>query len=144
MVNVQVKTREEFFKVAGEHEAMIRELDALVQKAAPTFKPVIFGGVTGKWLGYGMRPYQSKSMKEPGEWPVISIANQKNYVSLYVISVENGEYAAEKYQKELGKVSVGKSCIRIKKLEDVNLDKLKWLIDRVHKQVQTEGWTFAQ
>ena len=35
---------------------------------------------------------------------------------------ENGEYVAEKNKARLGKVSVGKSCIRFKKLEDINLN----------------------
>jgi hypothetical protein len=143
MTNVQVETREEYFKAAGEREEMIRTLDALVQKAAPSFKPIIFGGMTGKWLGYGMMPYQSKSMKTPSEWPVVAIANQKNYVSLYVVYVENGEYVAEKNAKELGKVSVGKSCIRIKKLEDVNLGALAHLIEKVESQVKKGGWVFS-
>ena len=40
-------------------------------------------------------------------------------------AVDRGEYIAEKHKKELGKVNVGKSCIRLKKIEDVNLDALK-------------------
>jgi hypothetical protein len=135
MVNVQVKTRDEYFKSAGD--------DALIQKAAPKLKPVLFGGMTGMWLGYGMMPYQSKSMKEPGEWPVIAVANQKNYVSLYVTAVENGEYVAEKYKATLGKVSVGKSCIRFKKFEDLNLGGLNKLIKMVAKRVEKDGWVFS-
>jgi hypothetical protein len=38
---------------------------------------------------------------------------------------KNGEYIAENMKEALGTVSVGKSCIRIKKLEDVNIDGLK-------------------
>lgn len=68
------------------------------------------------------------------EWPVIALASQKNYVSVYVCAVDNGEYIAEKYKKDLsskagsGNVSVGKSCIRIKNLEDVDLKVLKKVI----------------
>jgi|GEM_PF-2988381 len=61
-------------------------------------------------------------------WPVISLANQKNYVSLYVCAVENGQYISEKNKQELGKVSVGKSCIRFKKTADVNLPALKKIL----------------
>jgi hypothetical protein len=143
MVNVQVNTREEFFKAAGEREAMIRELDNLVQKAAPKLKPVLFGGMTGKWLGYGMMPYQTKSMKESSQWPVIAIANQKNYISLYVMYLEDREYVAEKYKDTLGKVSVGKSCIRFKKLEDLNIDGVNDLIKRVARKVEKDGWAFS-
>lgn len=54
--------------------------------------------------------------------------NEANYISIYVCAVAGGQYAAEKYAKELGKVSVGKSCIRIKKIEDLNFDTLKILL----------------
>ena len=42
----------------------------------------------------------------------------------YVMCVDEalGKYVAEKHADRLGKASVGKSCIRFKRLEDVNLD----------------------
>lgn len=46
---------------------------------------------------------------------------------------ENGEYLAEKNAKRLGQVSVGKSCIRFNKLEKVNLDVLKEVIQKAAK-----------
>jgi hypothetical protein len=42
-----------------------------------------------------------------------------------VCAVDKGKYIAEIYKDALGKVSVGKSCIRFKKLEDVDLKVLK-------------------
>lgn len=51
---------------------------------------------------------------------------------MYVCSVIDGEYVAEKYKKELGKVKVGRSCISIMKLEDINLP----ILGRVLKEAQ--------
>lgn len=59
------------------------------------------------------------------DWPTVALASQKNYISLYVCAVEDGKYIAEKYRAKLGKVSVGKSCIRFKKLEDLSIPELK-------------------
>jgi hypothetical protein len=83
-------------------------------------------------LGYGTFPYLNNK-KEKLEWPVIALANQKNYISLYVCALDKGQYIAEKHKKELGKVSVGKSCIRFKKLEDVNLPVLKKVLQLAAK-----------
>jgi len=47
--------------------------------------------------------------------------------------LDNGEYVAEKNKHELGKVSVGKSCIRFKKVGDLNLDALKKIIKFAEK-----------
>jgi hypothetical protein len=60
----------------------------------------------------------------------VALASQKNYMSLYVCAVEDGEYLAEKYGNKLGKVSVGKSCIRFKKLEDLNLPALNKVLQK--------------
>ena len=57
--------------------------------------------------------------------------------SVYVCSLdETGkQYIAEKYREELGKVSVGKSCIRFRKLADVDLKTLK----RVVREARRSG-----
>ena len=49
-------------------------------------------------------------------------------MSLYICAIDKDGYIAEKYKKELGNVSVGKSCIRFKKVEDLNLETLKKVI----------------
>lgn len=106
--------------VPKERQAMLQFLHAFIQKAAPKLKPHFAYNM----LGYGSFPYKN-SKKELLTWPVVALANQKQYVSVYVCAVDKGKYLAETYKKELGKVSVGRSCIRFKKLEDVNLPILK-------------------
>ena len=83
-------------------------------------------------LGYGKFPYKNYK-KEDIRWPTIALASQKNYISLYVCAVKNGKYIAEIYKKDLGHVSVGRSCIRFKKLEDLHLPTLKKVLkDAIH------------
>lgn len=88
--------------------------------------------------GYGTFKYKN-SKKEIIDWPTIAIASQKNYISVYVCAVENGEYIAEKHKSELGKVSVGRSCIRFKKIEDVNLEALKKVLKLAEKSLGLVG-----
>lgn len=78
-------------------------------------------------LGYGSFPYTNYK-RESIEWPIVALANRKQYISLYICAVEDGEYLPEKYQADLGKVKVGKSCINLKKLEYLNLATLKEVI----------------
>lgn len=106
-----------------ERREMVEYLHNFIQKSAPSLKPHFAYNM----LGYGSFKYKNYK-KEEMDWPVISLANQKNYVSLYVCAIDNGNYVAEKHKKELGKVSVGKSCIRFKKLTDLNLEVLKKVI----------------
>jgi hypothetical protein len=106
----------------GRKEAIIF-LHNFIQKAVPKLKPFFATNM----LGYGAFPYKNYK-KEMIEWPIIALANQKLYISIYVCSLEGGEYLAEKYKNTLGKVSVGKSCIRFKKLVDLNLTALKKIL----------------
>ena len=59
----------------------------------------------------------------------ISLASQKNYVSLYLMAIYadaelSGWFQAE-YAKLGRKPNMGKSCVRFKKLEDVPLDLIR-------------------
>lgn len=126
---VKAKTVEEYFKMLpDERREALEFLHNLILKTAPSLKPNFIYNMPG----YGKFEYEN-SKKEIMEWPTIAIASQKNYISIYVCSVEKGEYIAEKYKEELGKVSVGRSCIRFKKIENLNLDTLKKVIKLAEK-----------
>jgi hypothetical protein len=103
-------------------------LHDLIQKTAPTLKPHFAYNM----LGYGSMKYLD-SKKKVIDWPIVSLANQKNYISLYICATEGNEYIAEKNKDRLGKVNVGKSCIQIKKIEDVHVDVLKEVLKRAEK-----------
>ncbi len=111
-----------------ERREPVEFLHKLIQKTSPKLK----AHFAYNMLGYGSFPYRNYK-KEMIEWPVVSLASQKNYMSLYVCAVDKGKYLAETYKKELGKVSVGKSCIRFKKVEDLNLPALKKVLKFAEK-----------
>jgi hypothetical protein len=114
--------------VPPERRELVEFIHAFIQKEAPSLRPHFAANM----LGYGSFPYKSYK-KEMLEWPVIALANQKQYVSLYVCAVVDGKYVAETHKKDLGKASVGKSCIRFKKIEDLNLATLKKVIKIAEK-----------
>ena len=74
-----------------------------------------------KFIGYGSYHYRSASGRE-GDWFPIGLTNNKRYVSLYVCVADDDGYLAEQTAERLGKVSVGKSCIRFTRLENLDLD----------------------
>jgi hypothetical protein len=120
--------------VPKERKADILFLHKFIQKAAPKLKPHF----SYNMLGYGSFPYRG-AKKELLQWPTISLANQKNYISIYVCSAEKGKYLAESHAKELGKVSVGKSCIRLKKVADLDLKALKKILQTAQKSPGLPG-----
>ncbi len=111
--------------VPEQRKEIIEFLHNFIQESAPKLEPHFAYNM----LGYGSFEYIDKRTKELKSWPVVALANQKNYVSVYVCALEDGAYIAERYKDKLGKVSVGKSCIRLKKLEDVDLEELKKILE---------------
>jgi hypothetical protein len=126
---VTAKTVNEYFDMLPpERREAVEFLHKFIPKVAPSLKPHFAYNM----LGYGSFKY-TNNKKEILDWPTVGVANQKNYISLYICAVENGEYLAEKHKAELGKVSVGKSCIRFKNLEDLDLKTLEKVIKLAEK-----------
>ena len=101
----------------------IRELDALIRKLAPKLEPHLASGM----LAYGRFHYKGKSSE--GDWFNIGLASNKRYISLYVMAADpDGGYLVESYKERLPKADIGRSCVRIKRLSDVDRDALASLI----------------
>lgn len=122
-MNTKATTPEELFAAAGERADDLRRVDILIQETAPEMERYMLGG----GLGYGAYHYTYASGQE-GDWPTIGLALQKNHLSLYICAVKDDRYLAELYSQDLGKVSTGKSCIRFKKADDLNLEQVKKII----------------
>ncbi len=64
---------------------------------------------------------------------ICSFASQKHYMSLYLDTM-----LVDRYRKQFGKLDVGKSCVRFKRLEDLPLGVVRQiLIETVKKQART-------
>ena len=94
----------------------VQALDRAIRRAAPELKPHIYF----RMLGYGPYKHVTSSGGEC-DWCAVALASQKNYFSLYLCASDEGQYLAEENRKRLGKVSVGRSCVRFKKLQDLDL-----------------------
>lgn len=132
---VKAKTAKEYFAALPEERRKpMKFMDGFIRKAAPSLKPNFLYNMPG----YGTFKYKGYKGAIL-DWPVIALASQKQYISLYVCAVIDGKYVAESHKKELGKVSVGKSCIRFKKVEDLDLDGLKKVIRLAAKKPGLTG-----
>jgi hypothetical protein len=124
------KTPDEYLDLIAEpRKTEIKKLHDFIRQTVPNLKPYIHTGM----IGYGKFHYKSKSGRE-GDWSLIALASQKNYISIYVCSTDGKEYVAEKYKKELPKAKIGKSCISFKKVDDINLPVLKKMLLEAEKQ----------
>lgn len=83
--------------------------------------PVLWGN---KIVGFGSFHYKSKSGRE-GDWPRIGFAPGTGKFSLY-LTFDAAELTSK--VRDLGKYKIGKGCVYVNKLADVDLEKLKQLV----------------
>lgn len=112
----------------------IAELDELISATVPKLERQLLGQMGSQMIGYGPYHYKYASGRE-GDTAIISLASQKRHISIYVMCVDDatGEYLPEQFEDQLGKVSVGKSCVRFTKLENVDRNALKALLKAAEK-----------
>ena len=121
---LKVATPAEYLaKVDEASKADIAALDAMIRKHAPKLKPFVHSGM----LGYGPMHYKYASGRE-GDSFRIGLASNKNYISLYICACDEEGYVPDRYKKALPKANTGKSCVRFKRLSDLDPTALEKLI----------------
>jgi hypothetical protein len=97
------------------------ELIKLMQDSTG-FEPRMWGPTI---IGFGSYHYKSERSSQEGDWPLTGFSPRKAAISLYVYTgTKEHEYLLE----GLGKFKMGKACIYIKKLSDINREALRKLI----------------
>ena len=79
-------------------------------------------------IGFGTYHYKYESGRE-GDMPIVGFSPRKAAITLYINSGSGWEANAD-LMDSLGKHKVGKGCLYIKRLSDVDLAKLTELIER--------------
>jgi len=109
-----------------DRRAAISKVRAVIRKNLPKgFAEQMQYGMIGYVVPHKIFPagYHCKP-EEP--LPFASLASQKNYMALYMMSVYQHEgmttWVQEQFAARGKKLDMGKSCIRFKKLEDLPLD----------------------
>ena len=86
------------------------------------FEPKMWGPSI---IGFGSYHYKSDRSRQEGDWPLVGFSPRTAAISLYVYT---GSPEHEHLLKDLGKFKMGKACIYVKKLSDINQDALKKLM----------------
>ncbi len=84
-------------------------------------EPVMWGPSI---VGYGSYHYRYASGQE-ADWPVVGFSPRKQNLSIYIMT---GFEECDKLLSRLGKHKIGKSCLYVNKLADVDLDALESLV----------------
>jgi hypothetical protein len=96
------------------------------------FEPRMWGPTI---IGFGKYHYKSERSRQEGDWPLVGFSPRKAAISLYVFS---GLPEHEHLLTNLGKFKMGKGCIYVKKLSDINQDELKKIMQATIDFLQTK------
>jgi hypothetical protein len=130
--NSKAKTPREYINALPEPKKNeLIKLNALIQKTTG-LKPAMMWGM----LEYGKFHYRYATGRE-GDWCSLALASQKHYIPLYVCMASKGRYIAETYKAVLPQASIGKSCVRFKRLGDIDLRTLTKLLKENHTAYRT-------
>jgi hypothetical protein len=126
---LKVETPEAYIERLDEpRKSEIVRIHQLIRKTVPKLEPHICNGM----IGYGPFHYKYPSGRE-GDWFRIGLASNKAYISLYACAADDKGYVAERYKKKFPRASIGKSCVRFKRLDDLDLAALKQLLRETAK-----------
>jgi len=95
-------------------------------------KPTMWGSSI---VGFGEYTYVSPATGRTGDWMMTGFSPRAQNLTIYIMR----GYSSPEYQallKKLGKHSLGKSCLYIKRLSDIHLPTLKTLVARGYRDMQ--------
>lgn len=126
MFKVAADSFEAYLDFDPARKAELKRLDAAIRDAAPGLKrhfhagtPAGEPGMRFKMIGYGKFHYAPK----PGQkvaWPVIGIALQKNYISVYVSATRKGKPLVSLYSDRLGALRAGRNIFSFVAFADLD------------------------
>jgi len=76
-------------------------------------------------IGFGTYHYKSERSTQEGDWPLLGFSPRKAAISLYVYT---GSQEHAHLLKDLGKFKMGKACIYVNRLSDINPEALDRLM----------------
>ncbi|MDF2977215.1 MAG: hypothetical protein K0S40_1943 [Actinomycetospora sp.] len=103
--------------LSADQAAVLDEVHRTIAAVAPTLLPPVRDGAV---LGYGPFHYRYASGRE-GDAFLVTVRGGSRHLSVYVTAAEGDAYVPEAYASTLGKVSVGRSCIRVRRAGELDL-----------------------
>jgi len=136
----EIKTKQtsadvyEFINTFANSEQKIKDSFELVKlmKKVTACEPKMWGPSI---IGFGIYHYKSDKSKQEGDWPLLGFSPRKTAISLYVYT-GNPKHAF--LLEGLGKYKIGKACIYIKCLADINIEVLNKLMIETIKITQNK------
>jgi hypothetical protein len=137
MFRVTAETLQAYLDFDPERKHDLVNLHKLIVRAAPTLKRFFHQGTRAgeagmrmKMIGYGKFRYAIKSGKTT-EWPVVGVALQKNYISVYLAVTRQGAPIVSGYAGKLGESRMGGNNFSFETFDGLKQDAISSLFAEV-------------
>jgi hypothetical protein len=134
MFQVAAASVEEYLSFDPNRRSDLEQFAALVGKAAPELVQYFHAGTPAgepgmrfKMIGYGPFHYEAKGGKKV-QWPVIGVALQKNYVSVYFAVTKDGKAIVDGYKGRLGELRSGDNNFSFRTFSELDSAALSALV----------------
>lgn len=141
-MKIEANSPEEYINMVPEErkEPMARLRDVIKSNLPEGFEETMSYGMIGYVVPHSIYP-DGYHCDASLPLPFMNLASQKNYIAIYhsgiYVSRKMLEWFDEEYQKVRGKKpDMGKSCIRLKKIEDIPYD----LIGKLASKMTPSEW----
>jgi len=125
-----------------ERRSDLEALDKVIRRTAPRltrwFYPGVKKGEAGmrfKMIGYGVTEYRAKAGTK---WPIIGVALQKNYISVYITARKSdASLITEDYRGKLGESRMGRSNFSFETFAQLHQEAVAALVREIAKRTAT-------
>jgi hypothetical protein len=134
MFKVDAANSKEYMAFDPARRSDLKLLDSVIRNTAPKLTPHFHAGTPSgeagmrmKMLGYGKSSYSTKAGKTT-PWPVIGVALQKSYISVYFAVRRDGKPITAPHAGKLGELRMGRNNFCFEKFDDLKLEAFKTLV----------------
>jgi hypothetical protein len=134
MYKVTADSLESYLDFDPARKPDLARLHDLIRKAAPELRrhfhkgtPAGSAGMRMRMIGYGKFRYGTAKV----EWPVVGVALQKNYISVYVTVTKTDTPIVQSYAGKLGELRLGRNNFSFESFGDLNIAGVSSLVTEV-------------
>ena len=137
MFKVEADSLSAYFAFDPARKGDLQKLDAAIRKAAPNLTrhfhrgtPAGQPGMRFKMIGYGRSSYLASNGQRVA-WPVLGVALQKNYISVYISVRKDGRQILPRHARTLGAVRAAENNFSFVRFDDLDAATLGALVAEV-------------
>ena len=144
MFKVQANSLDEYFDADPARKADLLAMDALIRKTVPDLERWFYAGAKAdgpgmkmSLIGYGSFKYEVKSGQQV-TWPIVGLALQKNYISLYTSVVKDGAPITERRKGSLGELRAGRGNFSFVTFGQLDQEGVKALLHDIYRTLRQD------